>query len=128
VSFGGVEALLVPWLASTLSRRVVTETPSDLQNVVPLHRVVSFGGTAYPKVPKLISPRVALTTFAVGYKDAAQEAENAKRAMLSLLPGVTIAGSTVTGVSLLAGPTWVPYTDTVLRQFTTTFDLVIQTA
>jgi hypothetical protein len=128
VTFGGVEALLVPWAAAALSRRVVTELPSDLQNVVPLHRLTSFGGTAYPKAPKLISPRVALTTFAVGYAAAAQEAENAKTAFLTLLPGVTIAGSTVTGVNLLAGPTWVPYTDTVLRQFTTTFDLVIQTA
>jgi hypothetical protein len=126
VSFGGVEALLVPWLASTLGQRVVTETPSDLATISPVHRITGAGGTANPDLPRLIVPRVGISSFALGYLAASEAAEAVKTAMFSLR-GKTVDGAGITFVELVSGPVWVPYVDTDVRQFAATYQLHIMT-
>jgi hypothetical protein len=128
MTFGGVEALLVPWLTSTLGVRAVTETPDNLADVVPINKVDRIGGGAYPRAGRLIFPSVVVASFAKGNEAADKAAQDVVDAMLGLLPNQTITGSTVTGVVLNSGPVKVPYPDTVLRQRVSTFDLVIQTA
>lgn len=127
MTFGGVEALLVPWLKSALGGvRAVTELPSDLQAQVPLHRVMGAGGTANPDMPRLLVPRVSIDSFDVGYAAASQAAQAARAAMLSLR-GQTINGTAFTFVELVSGPIWVPYPDTQIRQFTAMYQLHVMT-
>lgn len=122
-----VEALLVPWLAAQLGIRVVTELPDDLQLVAPLARITAIGGSADPDNPRFTSPRVALDWFAAGYGPAAELAERGGQVMHTLagttLLGTPPAKSTVTKVQTVSLPAWVPYPDTALRHFVSSFQL-----
>jgi hypothetical protein len=117
-----IEALLVPWLASTLDLRVVTELPDDLQVVVPLVRVTAIGGSADPSNRLFTMPRVSIDSFAVGYGPAGDLADDVDAAMHKLA-GVTLGAVTVTRVDTASLPAWVPYADTVIRHFVGSFQL-----
>jgi hypothetical protein len=117
-----IEALLVPWLASTLDLRAVTELPDDLQDVVPLVRVTAIGGSADPSNRLFTMPRVAVDSFAVGYGPAGDLADQVDAAMHALA-GVTLGTVTVTRVDTASLPAWVPYADTAIRHFVSSFQL-----
>jgi hypothetical protein len=117
-----IEALLVPWLASTMDIRVTTEIPDDLQAVLPLARVIATGGASSADNPRFRVPRVSVDWFADGYGAAADLALAGDSAMRKLA-GVTIGAVTVTQVETVSLPAWVPYADTNLRHFVSAFQL-----
>lgn len=123
MTFGGTEALLVPWYAARVPARVVTETPSDLQTQVPLLRLAAVGGTTDPSAPmRLRVIRWVIHSYAAGAPAAAELAEQAHAATMSALRGATLADADVTLTSCESAPAWVPYADTVLRQYVATYN------
>lgn len=119
-----IEALLIPWLTSQVAGvRFLTETPADLQDVVPVVRVLRTGGAADPNAPRFDAPRLVFECYDKGYLAAATLADQVDHAILRVLPAQTLSGSVVTKVTQVSGPTHIPYPDTLLREFVTSHEL-----
>jgi hypothetical protein len=119
-----IEAQLIAWLPSQLPGvRFLTETPADLQTVVPVVRVVRTGGVADENAARFAAPVVTFECYANGYGAAADLADRLDAAILTKLRGQTLAGSVVTKARQVSGPTHAPYPDTLLREFVTAHEL-----
>lgn len=121
-----IEALLVPRLAADMGIRFTTELPDNLQDEVPLARIAAIGGGSEPNNFRFTSPRLSVVWFEVGYGPAAELAERG-RAAFHALAGVTLGRSTITRVDTVSLPAWVPYPDTAIRQFASSFQLHVMT-
>jgi hypothetical protein len=120
------EGLVQQWLAGRFpSARVVTETPNKLEAVLPVHRVHAVGG---PSRRGLGGPRVSVETFAATREQARAQAGLVADALTLELPGVTVAGGTVTAVAVNALPQTIEYDNPNVRMATALYDVFVHAA
>lgn len=127
MTFGGVEALLIPWYTQQLTGvRVVSETPSDLQAQAPLVRLVSVGGAADRSVPnRLRVIRWTAHCFADSPLDTQGLAERVYALTLGPLRGASLTGATVSMTDVVAAPAWVGYADPLIRQYVASYSATV---
>lgn len=112
------ELVLVAWLHDAFpDARVVTETPANLQDVLPCIRVTRFGG-ADEEVSTFDNPTLDFDCYAATRADARSLAYAVRSSIRNDLPGQTRAGAFASRSRTLAGPVFTPYDDTTLRRFT----------
>ncbi len=125
------ETVIRDWLAQQFSTaRVLTETPDNLADVVPVLQVTRFGGA--DALLNVDTANVDVETFD-GPHDNLSARENARtlaeqvRSSLRLdLPGNTVAGAFVAEVATISAPTWTPYDNTNVRRFTASYRITIR--
>lgn len=122
-TYQSVERLLIPWLASQLSVRVVAETPADLASVVPLLQITGISGSDY--TPTFDYRNMDVDSYAATRGESEDLAIRARQALMFILPGLAIGGAVITSVRTIMVPTWTPYDDTDLRRFTAAYTVVI---
>ena len=128
MTFGGVEALLIPAAASALSTRFVTDLPSTLSSDVPLCRLWHIGGGSDDNDWRFRNPTITVDSFAKDRAGAAALAERVEVWFRSVLPGQILAdGSVVTKVQTLTAASWRPWDDTTVRRFSATYVLHLKT-
>lgn len=129
MTFGGVEALLIPAAASALGVRFVTDLPSDLAGAVPLCRLWDVGGGSDDNLYRFATPTVVVDSFAADRPGAVALSQRVEQWFRVTLPGSTLSGSTVTKVQTLTRATWRPWDDTDVRRYSATYVLhLMQTA
>ena len=121
-----VELLLIPWLISTLNVRAVTDLPENLADVLPLVQVTRIGGPDNDDNPRFDTPTVDIDCFGVDRGAASGLAGRVHAALRVTLPGLQVAGATVTQVLTVTGPSWRPYDNTELRRFSSTYRLFVK--
>lgn len=120
--FPDIEQLLVAYLNEVTDERVVTDLPSNLDQILPVVRLIRVSGADNDY--KLDRPIVDVDVFA---KDRAEAFGLARRVQALLrfeLPTITRPGGVVTAVSTIVGPRWLPDTNTNLRRVQATYEVV----
>jgi len=128
VSEVSAESVLVAWLSSAFPDvRVVTETPANLADVVPLIRVSRFGGVD-EQIWTFDNPTMDFDCYDTGRIAARDLAYQVRRSLRRDLPGQIVAGAFVLSCRTLSGPAWTPYDNTTsdLRRFTYSAELRLQ--
>lgn len=110
-----VERLLVAWLNANLSVRVLTDTPSNLEKILPVVQVTRFGGA--DRAPGIDRAIVDVDCYGATRAAASQLAERVRYALLYRLAGSNYEHVAISDVSTLSGPSWRPYDNTALRRF-----------
>jgi hypothetical protein len=118
-----VERILVGWLGDKLSCRVVTELPSNLEQVTPLLQIERNGGA--DTRPGLDFCVLDVDAFGANRATAADLAEKARWNLRFGLPGTQIEGAVFTACETLEAPSYRPYDNTDLRRFGATYQLVV---
>lgn len=122
VPYPDVERLLVTYLGGELGVRVVTDLPSNLQQVLPVVQVGRFGGA--DDVRTIDNGSVDIDVYAAGRGASVALAERCRAALRFDLPGRVIGGVTVSRVRTTLGPAWRPYDDTTnVRRFGATYQI-----
>lgn len=122
-----VEALLIPWLASTLTVRAVTDLPANLADVLPVVQVTRIGGPDDDNLSRFDIPAVDIDCYDADRAKASALAGRVHDALRITLPGLTVGAGTVTKVQTITGPSWRPYDDTLLRRIGASYRLHIRT-
>lgn len=123
--FADVEKLLVGWLGTNLGVRVLTDTPLNLADILPVVRVTRFGGADTDVV--LDRANVDVDCYAATRLDAYTLCEQVRGALLFSLAGKTVSRVTVARVQTISGPAWRPWDNTSLRRFGATYQLTTKT-
>lgn len=110
--------------AEFTSARVVTETPSNLGDVLPCIQVTRFGGA--DDVLVLDAAHIDIDTYAATRQAAADLAEQVRTYLRLTLPGTSHGGGFVADVTTISAPTWTPYDNTTLRRFTASYRIAIR--
>lgn len=117
------ETVLVAAAAAHFTgKRVCTETPDDLADVLPCIRITRFAGGA-DEVYTFDNPSIDFDCYAATRAAAQTLAYEVRTWVRNTLPGTTI-GDDTTGRAFVArsqdilGPHWTPYDNTSLRRFT----------
>ncbi len=118
-----VERLLVQWLGSELTCRVLTDLPANLVQVVPLLQIQRIGGADLR--PGLDFCDLDVDAYGPDRGSAVALAERARHALRFRLPGTQIDGAVFTSVQTSEAPNFRPYDNTALRRFGATYRLVI---
>jgi hypothetical protein len=122
-----IEALLVPWMQEQRpDSHACLETGTDLATTAETIQFTRAGGG---QRFTLANPRVVVDCFAI--KTDSLSARQATRAlalavdelMLFTLPGADLDGVSVTHVSQVSGPSWVPDANTLLRHYAATYSI-----
>jgi len=119
-----VTGWLIDQLDAALSATVDSDTPDDLQAVVPFVRVVRAGGPDDNHV--LDIPTVVFHCFALTEQEANQLGY-ATAAAVRALRGAPAGGAVVTQTRMLSGPAWDGYVNTNVRQSVLTMQIRIKT-
>lgn len=120
------EKAIRDWLAARFpAARVVTETPSDLAEVLPCIKVNRIGGNS--TIPTIDNAHVDVEYFGSTRDEARGGAESVRRAFETELPGVTVGGNVVLAVTEIQSPTWAPYDNTNVRRFDATYRISLHT-
>jgi hypothetical protein len=115
MAYPDVERLLVAWLNAHLNVRVLTDTPSNLEKVLPVVQITRFGGAdTAPGIDRAI---VDVDCYGATRAVASQLAEHVRYALLYRLAGSQHENVAIADVSTLSGPSWRPYDNTALRRF-----------
>lgn len=112
-----IEPLLVAALKAQFpSARVVTETPANLVDVLPVIQVGGIGGSgdAY----QFDTPRADIDVYAATRDAARTLAQQIHDWLLRDLPGQTLGSAFVLKVTEFMSPVWTPYDNTTVRRFT----------
>jgi hypothetical protein len=115
MAYPNVEKMLVAWLSTNVGVRVLTDTPTNLAQILPVVQVTKFGGT--DQVPGIDVANVDIDVYASTRDQAAGLAERVRYQLRMVLPGQQVAGITVSRVETIIGPSWRPYDNTSLRRF-----------
>ncbi|GGX26956.1 hypothetical protein [Streptomyces chryseus] len=118
-----VETVLVPWLESTLSVHVCTETPADLETILPVVQVERVGG-ATPRFSD--TPRVDVDVYA-GDADAAMTLARAAQNALLALRGL-VGDAVIRDVRCDSGPSRRPYVNPAIAKRGATYTLSLRAA
>lgn len=112
------ETVLVEWLRTAFpSVRVVTETPANLADVLPVIQVTRFGG-ADEYIPAFDNPSMDFDVYAATRDAARGLAHDVRDSLRGDLPGATVLGVSVVRVRSISGPAWTFYNNTSMRRFT----------
>jgi hypothetical protein len=123
MGYPDVEKLLATWLPARLSVRVVTDTPSNLAQVLPVIQVQRFGGAE--TAPGIDIANIDVDVYAATRSAANTLAERARYALTLSLPGRQVGGATISRVATISGPSWRPYDNTALRRVGATYQLTV---
>lgn len=116
MTYPDVERLLVSFLGAALGGvRVLTDTPANLEKVLPVVQVTRFGGADV--APGIDRPVVDIDCYAATRGAASDLAERVRYALLYQLPGTSIGTVGIPRVDTVTGPTWRPYDNPALRRF-----------
>ncbi len=121
--YADVERILVPWLGSQCSCRVVTDLPANLERQVPLLQIQRVGGA--DARPGLDFVGLDVDAYGPNRGSAVSLAENARHALRFVLPGTQIDGAVFTRVDTTEAPAFRPYDNTDLRRFGATYRLIV---
>ncbi|MFE5332952.1 hypothetical protein ACFRCG_41870 [Embleya sp. NPDC056575] len=114
-----VELLLTGWLGTQLDPiRVLTNTPADLERILPVVQVQRIGG---PTLRFRDGPLVDVYTYAADRVSSQALAIRVQDLMLHYLPGVTASGGRVQRVECTVGPQWLPYDDPAVSRTQATY-------
>jgi hypothetical protein len=102
---------------------VVTETPANLADVLPVIEVTRFGGS--DEVIVLDSANIDVDVYAATRDAARTLGEQVRTALRLHLPGYASAGAAVQSVTTISAPRWVPYDNTNLRRFNAAYRITI---
>jgi len=112
------ETVFVAWLKAAFpSARVVTETPSNLEDVLPCIAVSRFGGTD-EVFASFDNPSMDFDCYAPTRAEARSLAYAVRDSIRNDLPGQIVAGAFVSRTRSVAAPVFTPYDNTGLRRFT----------
>ena len=129
-TYGDVEALLVYWLKTVVGlTNVVTEQPTNLQFVLPLHVVERFGGGDTGELGLDVA-NVDIDTFAADRTTAKNTAELVRWWLRMKLPGWrSLDGRTVVSrVETIQAPTNRPWDSrNAVRRFGGTYRIHLHT-
>lgn len=125
-TYQGIEGLLIPWLASTLGVRAVTDLPAGLLTVLPIVQIVRVGGPSNDDNPRFDMPTVSVDCYGADRTAATALALNVDEALRVMLPGTFTGGATVHRVQTITGPSWRPYDDTALRRMGSSYRLYVK--
>jgi hypothetical protein len=118
------EPFVRSWLAAQFpTARVVTETPANLADVLPVIEVTRFGGS--DEVIVLDSANIDVDVYAATRDAARTLGEQVRTALRLHLPGYASAGAAVQSVTTISAPRWVPYDNTSLRRFNAAYRITI---
>lgn len=115
MAYPDVERLLVAWLNERIAVRVLTDTPSNLEKVLPVIQITRIGGA--DTAPGIDRALIDVDTYGATRATAAQLAERVRYSFLFKLAGSHYQGVTFADVDTLSGPSWRPYDNTALRRF-----------
>lgn len=116
-----VEAELVAWLKAQLAVRVVTDLPSNLEEVAPLAQIARVGG--HDDTIRLDRALVDLDVFAATRLASSQLMTRARVAFLTQLRGTVTSAAVFTSARTISAPSWRPYENNNLRRFGATFEV-----
>jgi hypothetical protein len=119
--FPDIEQLLVEYLTSVTTERVLTDLPANLDEILPVVRLTRVSGADDDY--KLDRPIVDVDVFASDRAGAFALARRVQALLRFELPTVTCPGGVVTNVSTIVGPRWLPDTNTNLRRVQATYEL-----
>lgn len=110
-------------LDTALTARVVSETPANLETVVPVVRVVQAGGgdDGYA----IDEPTLVFHCFAADHFGSRELAYSVAAALRSLR-GVPLDGAVLTRVRKITGPIWADYGNIAVRRSVLTVQLLIK--
>lgn len=126
-----IEQLIIGWLPTIFTVRVLTETPggdppNDLATLLattPVVRVVRIGGPT--GLPGFDYPTVDFDCFALTRPAAKALAFQTQAAVEYRLPGYFNPYGTVLTAETISGPSWRPWDNTGLRRFGFTTRLAV---
>lgn len=116
--FPDIEVLLVAYLNGRTGRRTLTDLPADLDQILPVDRVVCGDGD--DDSFRLDRSVVDVDSFAADRPAAAANADEVRGLLLDLR-GERHPAGVVTGVRTLTKPRWVPDPNTNLRRYTASY-------
>lgn len=119
--FLDVEALLIPWLEDKLDIKVVSELPPNA--AMPIVRLYRISGAENDY--KLDRPIIDVDVFAATRPEAADIAECVRSAIRLDLRGAVFGGAVVTYSFTIIGPRWLPDTNTDLRRYSATYEVLL---
>lgn len=121
MSYPDVERLLVAYLSTALNVRVLTDTPSNLEKVLPLVQVTRYGGDE--AAPGIDRATVDIDCYGANRSAASNLAERVRYALLYRLPGTSVGDVGIPRVDTLTGPSWRPYDNTTIRRFGASYQI-----
>jgi hypothetical protein len=129
-----IELVLNPWLSAQLlsvygvTARVASETPENLESVVPFVRLYRVTGSdkAYPMI--LDQATISVDSFGADRASASQVGRQVHALLYSSAQGSAINGAAVGGVITIAGPRWLPYSDLNIRRYNATYAVTFRAA
>ncbi|WP_370421955.1 hypothetical protein AB8O64_27605 [Streptomyces sp. QH1-20] len=120
MSWPDAEAALVAWLAPQLGVRVCTDTPADLDAVVPLVRLRRVGGS--DDGFRLDLAVMDIEAFAATRAEATDLAARIRDALLTDLPGsAPTVAAVFTAASTISAPSWRPWENPGLTRMGATY-------
>ena len=118
------ETVLVEYLTGKFPDAFVcTETPDNLEEVLPAIQVERIGGT--DSVITLDVARVDVDVFAASREDARNLSEEVRSLLRNDLIGLTISGAVVADVVTVSAPAKQFWDSTTLRRFVATYEATI---
>ncbi|MGW4422508.1 hypothetical protein [Streptosporangium sp. NPDC004631] len=122
-----VEALLTSWIEANVDNlRSMSETPADLDALVPVAKVRRIGGP-YDGF-RLDRATVDVDVFDATRDGASAAALHVQWALHNLLARNKAGDAVVTRVETLTGPRPLPYDNTGLRRFGATYRITVHPA
>lgn len=117
-TYAEAELVLVTGLKAAFpSARIATETPADLNDVLPCIVVTRFGGTE-DEFYTFDNPSMDFDCYAATRAAARTLAHQVRTWVRRDLPGQTVGGAFISRTQTVTGPIWTPYDNTTLRRFT----------
>lgn len=104
--------------------RVVTETPSNLADVVPCIEVGRFGGG--DGVWTLDVANIDIDVYHSSRAAALDYAEQVRTSLRLHAEGQEVNGALIAQVATLSAPKWVPYDDTNIRRINAAYRIAIR--
>lgn len=110
--------------AGMFNGRVVTETPANLDEVLPAVQVETTNTTE--AVLTLEVAQIMVSTFDADRVTARGNAMQVHTAMTMLLPGTSVDGAFIAEVKVLQRPKHAPYGNTSVRRFMALYQVAVR--
>lgn len=119
-----VEVLLVAYLKAKTGKRVLTDLPADLAEILPLHRLTRVSGADNDY--RLDQSVVNVDTFAADRAQAYTLANAVRDVLRNDLPTVDAVRPTgvVTAVRTIVAPRWLPDSNPNLRRVQASYEVI----
>lgn len=125
--FPDVEQVLTGWLrdqlvaAYAVTARVVTDSPDQMENQVPLIRLYRTTGADIQAI--IDRPVFSVDSFDADRAKASLLARQVHNLLHFSFQGAVAGGAVAGLVTTVAGPRWLPYADLAVRRFNATYEI-----